>query len=981
MPTPFLSRTLGRLQDSPYPYPRSPVPASKRKKGLVKPVEQLQALKKGMTPGLWKQVDGLFDAYANVLKATKPGPEKSRKGTRSLMSTCLRQVPRYIVLEEYWAAEDGVDEEERDIGAEIYAELEEYGSGSGHGWRALKEVVRAHGTALLCDAFEERLLGLETLQGLYRLCMNVSAWDEAEKLLGSYLEVMKPLSLPTSTRADFFDPQVSVYMALMKDFVDTTWRHQFFYDQIEYMLVQDLLPLEWLATGAMLPVWNRVVRTLTDCRHRTYANAYRLLETVISMGAGLPVDELDEEAEAGLTPARVSVRTDIRDALNNTFSSVLTLLASIAMVSFVRAEGTDSETARSVTWVLDSLAINLLQRRDIRKDLKALDADEHIEDFARRAVWCVTAPFLVQLSGCQLASDSISLGLPTFISAFNWIVSQYSSTGTDLSPLLEAIPTFISTTVQCCGKAWNTDGFPQLQNLVSALLAIKTPTLNQPSWSLRRIALDSCLEFAQHTKAGEHFTYARQVEKSLVRVKPIVLGNRRASGDVGAREEVGESAAQQSGFRWEEGIGEWVSCTPFTKKQYRRPPPQARPLPLPSPAESEAGVTEKGGKSYGGKFVGNGKQRLTGMRKVHGENEDEEGYGSMAGKENIPNSPSTSCSEAPKSFLGSASPPRSLRNKRPLEQLPFEESTSSKRLRSSRHSSQDGVERVSRLRRRPFHRTSLRESVSPKQTRRSRVLSPERSNSIRASRFSEKALNETNTTLNSQQPSSTSVIPKRGRGPPSKNSAQVHTLPLPAEQIICTSPSPSSEEDNTEVLDPSFSLHSAGQNLQPPRRKRGRPPKKGRAGKGVGFRATSRPCNSSPSSTSSTTKLQDPSFSLDDEDKNEQPPRPKRGRGRPPKKARGTGVQLREKDCRPSFVLSREHTADLQENSFSSLVDEGSEEDEDELGIQIPTKQEIRPRREVGRRRSLRRRAFEGKTNVRILDLLEDGSEDELSFG
>ncbi|KAF2198278.1 hypothetical protein GQ43DRAFT_465739 [Delitschia confertaspora ATCC 74209] len=593
VPTPFISRSLGRLQDSPQTQGSPLQHAGKRRKPFfIKQSDDFKAFKKGMEARRYAEINGLLEAYRNLLQATRPGHEKSRKGTRSLMSTCLRQVPTYIALEEYWAAEDEDEEDDtRDLPNEIYTELENRGACSGQGWRPLKEIVQAHATALLCDAIEDGLLDIGKLLGFYKLCQSARAWDELEKLLGSFLVALKPLSPPTSVQANLFSDQTSCYMWMVEDFVTGTGRHQFLYDTMEYMLAQDLLPVEWLATECMRPIWSRVIRVLSDRNHRNHANAARLLETAISVGAGLSADDVFEDGDVEIVTkqAKLSSKAAIRDALNNTFSSLLTLLSGITLVSNTRAEESDEGTVQSVTWILDSLVIGLLRRKNIRSDLELLDPElENMETFARRALWCTGAAFLVHLGGCQLGKHMISIDTSAIVSSFNWIIRNYSAADLDVSSILESLPTFISSTAQCSGKAWGDDGFDQLQRLVHALLSTHGARLRHPSWNLKRIALDSCLEFAQTTKIGEHFAYARKIEKSLTK-----LGQHLTTR---SPEKAIASPTTSNGFRWEEGIGEWVACTPFLKKEIKQLPQKSKstrafelpPTPLNSQSEGES---------------------------------------------------------------------------------------------------------------------------------------------------------------------------------------------------------------------------------------------------------------------------------------------------------------------------------------------------------------------------------------------------------
>ncbi|KAF2261728.1 hypothetical protein CC78DRAFT_535452 [Lojkania enalia] len=582
--TPLIARSSDRLQDTPQLH-GSPLKRVGRKRGLDKQ-GQIRALNKHMPPTIGKLVEGLLDAYGNLLLATKCGEERRRKGSRSLVGTCLHKMPAYIELEEHFAEVDDEDEDEdRDVSSEIYAYLEErFEIRPSEGWQKFRQIVRAHGTSLLCDAFADGILGLETLEVITVRCLELSSWDEAEKLLWTFLPSMKPLPTPQSLQANMFLPETSRYMAIVRGFVNHSGRVQFLYDQLEYMISQELLPLEWLATECMQSHWFKIVQALSDGDPRLAGNSYRLLETAINTGIGLPDENVLEEKEIEIISKQTkpSSRKELRQALDTTFSSLLTLLSSIALVFQCQRGNNAATVPHRVNSVIDSLVVGLLKRKDVRMDLELLrPTPETMQAFAQRAMWTVLASFLIHLGRCGSSPDLIPLNNTTLMKAFDWVVTQYSWDNVDLSNIFENLPRFVSATVRCSGRPLREDGFDQLQSLVEALFAVRECRLPHKLWNLKRLALESCLEFAHITNNSRHMAYARQMEKLMSRQGHVVLTH--TSND---------SPSKEGGFRWEEGIGEWVACTPFvrhqdTKSLPRKPMRALKLLPTPSPSETE----------------------------------------------------------------------------------------------------------------------------------------------------------------------------------------------------------------------------------------------------------------------------------------------------------------------------------------------------------------------------------------------------------
>jgi hypothetical protein len=584
--TPLIARMGGQLHSSPQ-VQLSPLKRFGKNRGpLLANVEQFQA--RHMPADLHKLVQGLSEAYANLLQATTAGDERRWKGTRSLMGACLRKIPAYIELEEHFAELDRLEEEEetddRDVGHEIYEHLEaRFEQRTGQGWRPFRQVVRAHGSSLLCHAITDEVLGLQCVSVLVTHCLNVSAWDEAERLLLAYVPLLEPLSIPINIKADLFDLQRQPYLSMVKGFVDRTGRHSLLYDLLEHMIALELLPLEWLATECMRPIWDRLVRTISDNHHRTLANASRFLETATIASMGLPDRRLLEDEVTGSVARRFvpSSRDELRIALNTTFSSLLTVLCSIALVHNSRDDAAGHSDSESILWVLDANVVALSQRDDIQDEMKLLDPDtEDAQVFAQRALWVHFASFLVHLEKCNKNETLIDIDIATSISLINQTLDAYLFKTVNVASILATIPSLVSATARGTGRIWKDDGFDQLQRLVSTLTTTSGCRLPHKLWTLKRLALEATMEFAHNTGDAEHMAYAREIENKMRIQGKLIIVQSPAKND---------SPTNSGGFRWEEGIGEWVTCTPFAKqaiKRQARRPVRALEL-LPTPAQSD----------------------------------------------------------------------------------------------------------------------------------------------------------------------------------------------------------------------------------------------------------------------------------------------------------------------------------------------------------------------------------------------------------
>jgi hypothetical protein len=579
--TPLIARIGNQPQSSPY-VQHSPLKKYGKNRGPL----QVNVDWTQLPEDLRKLVQGAAEAYANLLQATTEGQEKSWRGTRSLLGACLRRLPAYIELEEHFAKldreEDDEDPEREDISGEIYGHLEnQFEQRPGYGWRPFKQVVRAHATSLLCDAIADEIISLDSLSMMVTHCFRTSAWDEAERLLLAYLPLLEPLSMPASVKVDLFNAHRSPYLYAFKSFVDHTGRHRLLFDLLEHMVAHELLPLEWLATDCMRPVWDRLVRSTTSNDHRIFAHAFQFLETVVLAGMGLPDERLLADETTSTRRFVPSSREDLRSALNTTYSSLFTVMCSISLVNNTRDDEIGRGITKRISWMLDVIVIATLSRNDIRSEFRLLQA--HAEDgqtFLQRAVWMVFASILVHLDNDPAGGSTVSLELHGLIRGVDWLASQYSANGINMAPILGSLPAIISSVARGTGRIWKDDGFDQLQRLVQALMSLSGYRLPHKLWTLKRLALESATEFAQDTGMVEHLTYARDIEQKMrTQGQLVIVPSPQKNG----------SLSTSGGFRWEEGIGEWVACTPFAKQGVRRlvrKPVRVLEL-LPTPAQSE----------------------------------------------------------------------------------------------------------------------------------------------------------------------------------------------------------------------------------------------------------------------------------------------------------------------------------------------------------------------------------------------------------
>ncbi|EME87994.1 uncharacterized protein MYCFIDRAFT_192267 [Pseudocercospora fijiensis CIRAD86] len=121
----------------------------------------------------------LMAAWEHVLQSTKSESRNRSLGARSLLSTCLRQVPNYIAIDEQYKDDEGDDQKSSDV----LGVLEETMSSShGAGWLGLRVVVRAQCVSQICQAVSDGLLSDGIIDQLVDICCKCDAMPEAEEI-------------------------------------------------------------------------------------------------------------------------------------------------------------------------------------------------------------------------------------------------------------------------------------------------------------------------------------------------------------------------------------------------------------------------------------------------------------------------------------------------------------------------------------------------------------------------------------------------------------------------------------------------------------------------------------------------------------------------------------------------------------------------------------------------------------------------------
>ena len=547
-------------------------------------------------------IEGICKALEALLRATTCGKANDYGGRRSLFSICLRKMPNYIA-EEQRLTNDENPENDIDVASEVYADLEAFGSVPDNGWAPLREVVRAHGISMVREAIEEGLIELSLSRHILSLCLGLAAYDEAECVIGSMVtwaksrlpppkgniacsaaltDSVKKWGSSQKSHATVLTGETSRIADALRYFVSHTGRYGFMYRQMAVMLEDDVLPVDWLSSKVMIECWNGVIRSITQQDDHAQSAAL-LLQTAISksyrreapnakasprvhdvrLRACRPVtvrpilrsSKSSQKVKAvvesqPVKPEEAGVQQDEKDnALQSTFSNILTVLSAINIL-------------RSPKSGLDTNFLSVVLLRDIaleiRQALELANTNSHAND-----LWPVPPK--------QLCQPLLSAGLVSIASR---------TAGTEISPneiidlaTLASLPfnkdlvcdagSFLCAVARCCneGRMGNNFGFIQatVQDLIS--IAVSNTYEKQTRKFCGSIAHATAFAFSEDSGLPKHLEWALEVEGTITRTvddsTSVIIDKTPARGIM----------RNKSGYKWEEGICEWIAKTPASALQ------------------------------------------------------------------------------------------------------------------------------------------------------------------------------------------------------------------------------------------------------------------------------------------------------------------------------------------------------------------------------------------------------------------------------
>lgn len=507
-----------------------------------------------------KLIEGISIGLGTFLRATSPGSTSvaSPSGTRSLFSTCLRRVPEYISDEEL---EHKVDESENAIciSLTIYNDLEAFGSSPGSGWKPLREIVRSHGITLLGAFINQGHITAPEARYFVNVCLRCRAFDEGERLVEYILTTANRALTSPALVTNVFD------LGTLDIFARTTFRYAFQYRQLTRLLRDGYLPCGWISGSEMVPCWNRLIASLTKANNESI-DAAILLRTAFSMEyrvSGLPFaashihsirlhakgilchDE-DSCLPTGQRRPGNALTLNEDQAFSATSLHLLTVLTALEILPSLRSLLGTSGPGKAD--VLLDLALDVLQAFEVNEfETNCGKASLLPRHHDRLYLPLLAAGIVLATAGKK--EHKLDQGIYQHLGLLKCLeVSR---------DFVDTAASFLCTIVNCCGQAGSGDTFYHIQEIIS-LLTPHNISCSGSNFQIRRlfeqIAINAAARFSKATSLPKHLSWALDLESTLNCVR---IGQERQTPIRPSERKL------KNGFRWEEGICEWVAGTPY----------------------------------------------------------------------------------------------------------------------------------------------------------------------------------------------------------------------------------------------------------------------------------------------------------------------------------------------------------------------------------------------------------------------------------
>ncbi|OAQ88152.1 hypothetical protein VFPFJ_06617 [Purpureocillium lilacinum] len=470
-------------------------------------------------------------------------PHGREPASNSLLAMCLRKFPSCVAdIESYErdvAKQQGRQSmwDASNVPFELYGQLENLGSTTG-GWRPLKLAIRAHGLSLLCQAVADELFNPRYLALLVRLCVRLGCTEEAHKLAtASKIVLPEPRTMKSSLTEDN-------HLLPLRELVGSGAKKETSraaMTSVSILALDSRLPTQWLSTRVFASLWTTSLEMMASTASGTAAMAFSR--------TCLPLMILDNDSAANSQPKASE------PMLANVVAGIMaTSLILSKAVQGDHAASRHHRAERRVRYLLD-LCFHQTCRR--KRGRSGRDAGAFMLALARYIV-SATGPLAGSMFAQQARSDLVALA----------------------------------------AKPRSTDGSQLLyRRTILLLCSIAQYRSRSGVVSSRDCVADICGQLSE-LELGDSFNHSLPKDVAfLLAQRTKDLRDLAFAESLSGTSNPAGSRTMFSGWRWEEGISEWVlpsgDAEDFAKAKPREALRQLRNRSRSSSVSAEAPVALK----------------------------------------------------------------------------------------------------------------------------------------------------------------------------------------------------------------------------------------------------------------------------------------------------------------------------------------------------------------------------------------------------
>ncbi|KAF4966439.1 hypothetical protein FSARC_5883 [Fusarium sarcochroum] len=470
---------------------------------------ELQSLRRIVPDSQYRIYEAIFGWLGGLLSSTDPLSQTAHP--KSLLGMCLRKVPGALAVIEEWDRQAAAKEgstfkwESSKASTELYEQLEGFGTAS-LGWKSLRLVVRAHALCLLAEAVTEGLLEPPFVRLLADLCLSLGCNEEASRLVSS---IKFPLAAPcgsssTLAESSTVQPLGAIVRSLQgRRLSGPSW------DCLTSLIKNKKLSLSWLTSRGFQSVWKRGVEILLHSRLPVPSvvdfMCTALDQLVLNDGKAKETEQTPED---------------------QTLASVLAAMTAAAWTLGAEMDdGLESWRTQAVRRLLYTLECCVVQQQSRRGAFRS--SGLFVVVLARFMATAMIDNDVVKIASKHLASRDCARLLTV-------------RNGSPTQPQYRQTLLLACSVAQYRGRACGLPCHDILSEIRTTLNG-----LGLPDWFHDGLISDGAFVLAQKTKD----------------LRDVAFAERFPAAGKGTL----ETSTMFSGWRWEEGIGEWVLPSPGLK--------------------------------------------------------------------------------------------------------------------------------------------------------------------------------------------------------------------------------------------------------------------------------------------------------------------------------------------------------------------------------------------------------------------------------